>query len=384
MSGQLSPAAMITAQADLARYADTWAREPLLAIDTESNSLYAYREQVCLIQLSTREQDFIIDPLVLDHIDPLGDLIADPGIEKVFHAAEYDVMCLKRDFAFTFTNLFDTMIAARICGSQKLGLANMLEEYFSVAVDKKYQRANWGRRPLEQDMLRYAQLDTHYLPDLRDIWQAQLQEHRRWREAQEVFAELTDLPAAAHSFDPDGFWRINGAQALKPHQMSVLRALYLLREEIAEQRNYPPFKVFGNKTLIDLASEQPRQQRDLYGITGMTSGQVRRYGRHILQAVAAAKQDKPPRRPQRDRRPSEAIVARYEALHEWRKQRAQQRGVESDVIVTRDALWALARHAPATPEELADVPGLGPWKTETYGAEILRVLAAADNRNGRR
>src|SRR5258706_12309828 len=134
--------------------------EPLIAIDTESNCLYAYREEVCLIQISTRDQDWLIDPLALKDLSPLGSLMADPDIETVFHAAEYDMMYMKRDYGFTFRNLFDTMFAARIVGLKTFGLGSLLETYFELQVDKRYQRADWSLRPIPAEQLHYAQMDT--------------------------------------------------------------------------------------------------------------------------------------------------------------------------------------------------------------------------------
>src|SRR5690606_29531 len=132
--------------------------------DTESNSLYAYRERVCLIQLSTRSRDYILDPLIIVDMSPLAPLLADPGVEKVFHAAEYDLICLHRDYGFIVNNLFDTMVAARICGYKAIGLGSLLSEFLGVELDKRHQRDDWGERPLPPDSLRYAQMDTHYLP----------------------------------------------------------------------------------------------------------------------------------------------------------------------------------------------------------------------------
>jgi ribonuclease D len=377
----LPPATIITTTDSLKSHVDRWQHEDLLAIDTESNSLHAYQEQVCLIQLSTRETDFIIDPLMVENLDSLGDLVADSGIEIIFHAAEYDLMCLKRDFGFAFTHLFDTMLAARVCGAKKLGLASMLEEHFGVKANKKYQRANWGERPLTAEMLHYAQLDTHYLPELRTYWHSQLADMGRLEEAQEIFRELCATPAAEHHFDPDGFWRINGMHHLEPRQIAILQALYEYREDTARRRDYPPFKIMGDKTLLALAEAEPGRMDQLRGIRGMSSGQIRRYGRGILNAVRQGQQAKPPRRPPAPPRPDDDIVARYEALHNWRKNRARQRGVESDVIVSKDAMWALARVAPSSPAELDRIRELGPWKTETYGQEILKVIAHA-NANG--
>jgi len=139
---------LITRQAALQRLADTLRGEKIIAVDTESNSLYAYQEQVCLIQFTARGIDYLVDPLALDDLSPLAPVFSDPAIEKVFHAAEYDLICLKRDFGYTFNNLFDTMVAARILGRELYGLGAILEEEFGVQVDKRYQRANWGQRPL--------------------------------------------------------------------------------------------------------------------------------------------------------------------------------------------------------------------------------------------
>jgi ribonuclease D len=141
-----------------------------VAVDTESNSLFAYREQVCLVQFSTTQADFLVDPLALADLTPLAPLFADPKIEKVFHAAEYDLLCLKRDFGFSFANLFDTMLAGRILGRKEIGLGAMLEAFYGVQADKRHQRANWGQRPLPAPLLEYATLDTHYLIPLRDAW----------------------------------------------------------------------------------------------------------------------------------------------------------------------------------------------------------------------
>jgi len=137
--------------------------QDILAVDTESNSLYAYQEQVCLIQFSTREKDYLIDSLVMPDLSELAPIFQSNEILKVFHAAEYDLICLFRDYGFRFNYLFDTMIAARTLGYQKIGLGSLLEKFFVIQMNKKYQRANWGKRPLKPDMLEYARLDSHYL-----------------------------------------------------------------------------------------------------------------------------------------------------------------------------------------------------------------------------
>lgn len=371
----LTAPTMIAKADALARLAEQLSHQPLIAVDTESNSLYAYRERVCLIQMSTREQDFLIDPLAVKDLSPLAPLFADPQIEKVFHAAEYDIMCLKRDYGFTFANLFDTMVASRIIGRKQIGLGNLLGEYFGVEVNKRFQRADWSRRPIPRDQLNYAQHDTHYLPALRDILSELLQQQQRFQEAQEVFADLGAIPAAVHTFDPDGFWRIHAARELSPREMAVLKELFLLRDKIAQQRNYPPFKVVNDETLITVVKKMPANEAALYTIEGLNDRLIERQGTAILEAIQRGIQNKPPQRPDLSPRLDQETTARYDTLHRWRKMRAAERGVESDVIIPKEALWALAKLPARTLEELDRIPGLGPWKREQYGEELLALLA---------
>jgi len=369
----LEPAEIIRHGRQLRTLVDQLRGTPLLAVDTESNSLYAYYEQVCLIQLSTRERDYIVDPLALDDLAPLGEVLADPATEIVFHAAEYDVISLKRDFGFHFTHLFDTMMAARICGWERVGLGAILEAQFGVHAAKRFQRANWTLRPLPAEQLRYAQMDTHYLPALRDILAHELETLGRTEEALEIFAGLTELPPAEYEFDPDGFWRINGVQKMRRRQLGIVRELYLTRDELARRRDLPPFKVFTDRALVELADLQPRRLGDLDAAHALSGRQARRYGDAIIQAVARGQDAPPPRQPRR-RQPDQAVLARYDMLRAWRKQRAVERGVESDVILPRETLWVLARQAPQRVEDLDEIPGLGPWRRAEYGEELIVLL----------
>ncbi|MBC8171945.1 MAG: HRDC domain-containing protein, partial [Anaerolineae bacterium] len=317
--------------------------ETLIGIDTESNSLHAYKERVCLIQLSSRSVDYIIDPLLITDMQPLGMLLAAPTIEKIFHASEYDVMCLKRDFGFQIVNLFDTMIAARICGYRQVGLNNLLALHFGIDVDKSHQRDNWGERPLPEDSLRYAQMDTHYLPALHDLLYNELVERGHIDEALETFQEMGETipPHDGRNFDPDGYWKIGQPNRLSSSEMGILRELYYLRETIAHDHDLPPFRIFSNQAMVDVAKRMPYSPRDLARIHNLPPAQVRRYGEQILEAVKRGREISLPQAPFY-RPPPADISDRYTALHTWRKNRAIQRGVESDVIVSRQTLWSLA------------------------------------------
>lgn len=375
MSVELKPPTIVAKPADLDQLVRLLEVEPLIAVDTESNSLYAYREQVCLLQISTRSKDFVIDPLAIKDLSALRNVFANPAIEKVFHAAEYDVMCLKRDYQFEFANLFDTMISARILGRKQIGLGNLLEEFFSVQVDKRYQRADWSQRPIPPDQLRYAQHDTHYLPALRDILLNLMAEHDRLEEASEVFAGLCALQPASYTFDPDGFWRLNNARDFSLRQLAVLRELYLLRNDIAQKRNWPPFKVMSDEALINIVRANPETAPDLYDIPGLSARVAERYSNQLFEAIQRGLTARYPKRPDSAPRLDPQAAARYDVLHKWRKARALERGVESDVIIPKEALYALAKSPARTLKELERVPGLGPWKRNQYGEELIRLFA---------
>ncbi|HML24360.1 MAG TPA: HRDC domain-containing protein [Aggregatilinea sp.] len=373
------PAEIIRHSSDLRSLVDRLRGEPLIGVDTESNSLYAYYEQVCLVQLSTREHDYIIDPLAVDDMSPLGELLADPAVETVFHAAEYDIMTMKRDFNFEFANIFDTMIAARICGWDQFGLGSILESHFGIRAEKRFQQADWAVRPLPAEQLVYAQMDTHYLPDLRDVLLNQLTAKNHLEEAQETFAALPELPAARQSFDPEGYWRMGHARTLNRAQMGLVRELYLLRDDIARRRDLPPFKIFNDSALVQIALLDPRRVEDLQNAKGLSFDRARRYGDQIIEAVGRGRAAPPPEPPARKPQPDPDVQMRYDALRAWRKERAARRGVESDVIVPRESLWALAKNPPASLDGLEQVPGLGPWRRAQYGRELLDVLSRTAN-----
>jgi ribonuclease D len=346
---------------------------PQLAIDLEANGMFAYREQVSLIQLSTREQDYIVDPLAGLELGPLGDIIADPTVEKVLHAAEYDLILMKRDYNWQMNNLFDTMWASRILGVEKIGLANVLEAHFGVKLNKKHQRADWSQRPLKTDQLLYAQMDTHYLLRLRDKLGEELAAGGHSEESADIFLAQTRVRLPDTDFDTESFWSINGIDDLAPHQKGILRALNIYRDEEAHKRNRPPFKVFSNRALLGIAKNEPHSFDELHNIDNIGEWQVRRYGRQLLRLVELGGKQPPPKR-KRKRRQPDAVLARYDRLRQWRKQRADTRKVASDVIISREAMWDLAAINPQDTASLSHIETMGDWQRATYGPEILAVL----------
>ena len=338
--------------------------------------MHAYRERVCLIN-SRRLPPTIVDPLKLTDLRSLAPLFANPDQQKTFHAAEYDLLCLGRDYHFEFANIFDTMSAARTLGWPQVGLAAILDQRFGVTMNKKHQRADWGHRPLTAEQLDYARLDTHYLLALREVQLQALTETGRSTEAHEEFARLARVrpDPTGGTPDPLAFWRVTGAHDLTPAQAAVLKEIFAYREEQAGRIDRPPFKVMGESTLLEIARRIPRDADGLQGLPGLSPSQVQRHGHGLLHAVQQGLQGPPQRAPQVDREPDD-VRERYDSLRKWRKEKAKARGVESDVIVPRSALWDLARRAPRTVGELTAITDLGPWRREMYGDEILKVLSA--------
>lgn len=370
----LPKATYIRTQSDLDRLAADLSREPLLALDTEANNLYAYRERVCLIQVSTRRADYIIDPLAIPDLSPLAPLLANPDIEKIFHAAEFDLISLKRDYGFVVNNLFDTMLAARICGYKAVGLGTLLYEFEGIELDKSHQRDDWGQRPLAHDSLLYAQMDTHYLPLLRDRLLEELTEKGRLDEARETFLAATQVTVPDGSFDPEGYWRLAIPNRLTRRETAILRELYLEREMVAEAGNMPPNRVISDKALVELARVAPRRFAELFDIPGVNPSSARAHGKLFIDAILRGERAKPPTPPKRATPADPHVVDCYTLLREWRKQRGEERGVESDVIISREVLWLVAQRKPRTLEELEQIPGLGPWRLSEYGQELLDVL----------
>jgi ribonuclease D len=352
---------------DLVRY-------PLLAVDTESNSLYVYREQVCLIQFSTGETDYLVDPLALTDLSPLSPIFADPKIEKIFHAAEYDIICLKRDFGFKFANIFDTMVASRVLGKQAVGLAAILKESFGIALDKRYQRANWGRRPLPAPQLAYARLDTHYLIELRNQLKAELERCGRWDLAREDFDRTckTGIPNLEHSLA--ACYRMPGSQDLTSTQLGILQALCEYRDERAREANLPPFKILSNKVLLQIAVNRPHTAEELQQVDGLSPRLVRQHSFGLLEAVERGLEMQPVQRNHFHTRPSDSFLYRLENLRNWRKDAGEALGVPSDVILPRDVLEIIAQANPRQMDELAEIMGDLPTRLEKFGSKILNVL----------
>jgi ribonuclease D len=259
------------------------AGEPAIALDTESNSFHVYRERVCLIQISTRSDDWLVDPLAVDP-RPLGRVLAAVP-DLVLHGADYDVRCLKREYGLSLPGLFDTMVAARRLGRAELGLSALVEHHFGVRLAKAYQRSDWGKRPLAAEQMSYAALDTHFLLPLYDLLANELRERGLAEEARKEFQRVAAVEPRPKIFDPEGWRRMRGAQDLDPEGRAVLRALWIAREARASALDRPPFKVMPEQTMMEVARRRPHTEEEMLRIAGVTPVVLRRMGDAALVAI---------------------------------------------------------------------------------------------------
>jgi ribonuclease D len=368
---------LVRTNGELAKVMAALRKEPILALDTEASSFHRYKERICLIQLSTREKTWLIDPITIDAMQPLGDALADPAIEWVIHDADYDLRMMKKMWGFRAVNVFDTMVSVELLNAPELGLAANLKAHFGVELNKKFQKADWSKRPLSNDMLAYAAMDTAYLIAFRDILKKQLEEKDRMAWAQEEFEALVHIPFAPVEEEP-GFLRIKGAKALKPKQLAVLRELHAWRDSLAEKLDRAPFMVLGNDVMIELSKEPPADLQQLAARKGVSAAVVERNGASIMKAIehglALPKEQWPrvpkPLRYERD----EDYDDRLKRLKQRRDGIANDRGLRQGIVCPNHVLADIARTLPGDLVALRSIDGMRDWQVREFGDELLKAL----------
>ena len=372
------PPALLADQDGLAALLERLRAEPLLAVDTEAASFHRYHDRVYLLQVSTRTHTWLIDPLGVAGLPGLGDVLLDPAIEIVFHDADYDLRLLHHEFGIRAARLFDTRIAAQFLNEPGIGLATLLEKYFGVKLDKRYQRADWSLRPLSPPMLAYAAEDTRWLPELRDLFRSRLADMGRLAWVEEEFELLTRVQWAAPATPEEAALGVKGARALKPRALAVFRELYVWRDRTAAALDRAAFRVLGNEALFLLAERTPRTLAQLAAVPGVGKETVSRRGDEVLAAIArglAVPEDQLPRYTRGPRyRPDPAFDARVERLKAMRATAAERLNLQPGVLAPNWLLEAVARAVPGTREDLARVEGLRRWQVEAIGEELLEAV----------
>ncbi|HEU4990284.1 MAG TPA: HRDC domain-containing protein [Gemmatimonadaceae bacterium] len=350
-----------------------------IAVDTEGASFHRFVDRIYLLQISTRDQSAIIDPLAVQQLDGLGALMERDDVEVVFHDADYDLRLLRQDYGWDVVRIFDTRVAAQLLGIRAFGLAALLERYFGVKLEKKYQRADWSLRPLTQGMLDYAAQDTMHLLDLRDRMRDDLRTAGRLAWAEEEFGVVQSV-----RWTPDepgtGFMRIKGARDLNRRELAVFRELVNWRDRVAAEFDKATFRVVGNEPLLELARKRPATKHDLGQVKGMPRGMMEQRAQEMLDAIArgqAVPEAELPRFPKGRRWERDPdFDVRVSALKTARDAVAMRLDLDPGVLCAKDRLEAVARRNPLTQTELEEVTELRRWQCEVLGAEFLKALGS--------
>ena len=384
----LTPLVHVTTPAALEECVAALSEAVVIGVDTESDSFYSYQERVCLIQLSDMHADYIIDPLAVKDLSALAPIMADPDVVKVLHGADYDVVCLRRDFEFDFVNVFDTLIASQLLGFDRIGLADLIRRFFGHEIDKQYQRHDWSKRPLQPEHIEYARGDTHFLLALREILDRKLSSADRQRHMAEECALVAARQWQGRRFDEHGFLKMKGAKNLDSDALKVLRRLWLYRDGEARSQNRPVFKVIPDGVLLTLAQKRPAHFADLEKVMPGKVAMKRRYGQGLLNAIEEGLSDEavpkaPPKKAKKPKGPKPRLRGRqaeraFSELKSWRNATIQKHKLSPFTTASNGVLQAIATRRPRSLDELAALPQVRNWQVADFGEQILDILESVD------
>ena len=312
-----------------------------MAVDTEADSLHAYPEKVCLIQISTISGDRLIDPLARLDLEPLLDALS--GHELIMHGADYDLRLLRKHHEFVPSSIFDTMLAARLLGLRQFGLGHLVEKYLGVKLEKGPQKANWAMRPLTERMECYARNDTHYLKTIADRLTSELEAEGRLAWHRESCARLIQDSTIHRQTDMDAVWRIKGSHLLEPPALAILRELWHWREAEAVGANKPPFFIINHQALVDIAAAAAIA-KPIEPFLPRHMSERRSAG--LMRAIGRGHDIPPDHHPKHlrriCRRPSEGEKRRFADFQKWRDTSATTLGIDPTLIASRSMLSDLA------------------------------------------
>jgi ribonuclease D len=368
---------LIDNSADLQSFAEQIKSAACLAVDLEADSMFHFRERVCLIQIATKDQTVVIDPIECGDLAVLQPVFKDPTVCKIFHGADYDVRSLFRDFAIEVHNLFDTQLASMYLGYHETGLDAVLQRHFGVKLDKRYQKKDWSQRPLPTEMVDYAAADVAYLIPLKEQLEAALvaKERLGW-----VVEECTLLSQVRppNNFDQPLYLRFKGAGRLAPRNLAVLEGLLHYRQKTAKRKDRPLFKILSNTSLLKIAGALPTTVEALEKIQAISAKQKQMYARGLVGAVkkslAVPDQELPvyPRR-KPPRMPRQA-PERIKLLKGWRDTQAERLDLDPSLLLTKALIAAIAVANPADFSVLVRIADIRRWQCEAFGREIIAVL----------
>ena len=368
---------IIENSSQLARLVSQIENETTIGVDVEADSMYHFKEKVCLIQMATANVNVVIDPLVIKDLSALKPIFKRSDVLKIFHGADYDVRSLYRDFKFNINNLFDTELASRFLGFPESGLEAVLKKKFAVTLDKKFQRKDWSRRPLPREMIAYAAEDARYLMPLAQDLTTELKDKGRFSWVHEECEILSKVRPNTNGTELL-FVNFKGAGKLDPRSLAILEALLQCRREIARKKDRPLFRIIGSRPLLDLAETKPTDMKQLEKTRALSPKQIGMYGRLVLEAINNAliiPQNDLPVYPRRKApRVPAAAAERVKSLRKWRDSQANKLSMDPSLILTKSLISALAVQRPSILSDLSRIKEIKKWQVREFGKEILEVL----------
>lgn len=368
---------MIDSLSGLKEAAAVLSKEKTIAVDVEADSMYHFKEKVCLIQIASRRTNLLIDPLSIKDLSPLTSLFSNRKIKKIFHGADYDVRSLYRDFKIEINNLFDTQIASLFLGFKEIGLHAIVQSRFHIALDKKYQKKDWSQRPLPKEMTDYAVQDVIHLIPLARLLEKKLKKKKRLEWVKEECDALSKVRPVLRSNKPL-FYSFKGAGRLDPKNLCVLEAILQLRKKIAKQKDRPLFRVFSNDAAMKMTRVKPSNLRSLKQSRILSAKQIDMYGDLLIKVITNALKEKKSAFPMYPRQKSTPISVdtskRISSLKTWRDRRSEELELEPALLFNKAMLTAIAKKNPQYIKELRKVEGLKNWQRTIFGKDIIAVL----------
>ncbi len=361
-------------------------KEEKIGVDLEADSMYCFKEKICLLQISSAKNVFLIDPFELKDISPFLKVLENKDVSKVFHGADFDIRSLDRDYKARVNNLFDTEIAARFLGFIKRSLADLLKKNFNIAVNKKFQKENWAKRPLAQEMIEYSVKDAAYLVPLYEIIKNQLIEKKRFLWAKEEFKAQEQVRYKNYNILPL-YKRFKGAGKIDKRTLAVLENLLQLRMKIAQKKDKPLFKIMSNQSLMTKAVKKPVTINKVLQIKAVSKRQADMYSKLSVDAIAKAMNQDDKElplysKPDIREKTTAKAKANIKRLKKIREKKSCSMGIEPGFLQNNTLISSIAYKEPAAIEDLLKINSIRQWQVKAMGNDILSSLRGTDDKEG--
>ncbi len=368
----------ITTDKDLAQVCLKLEPCEIIGVDLEADSMHCFSEKICLIQIAGPNQAWLLDPFLINDFLPFSRILENPEITKVFHGSDFDVRSLDRELSVEIENLFDTEIACRFLNIKERGLGALLKSFFDIDVDKKYQKVDWSKRPLKEEMIAYSVGDVATLVDLHDLLKERLEKIGRLAWAEEEF-ELQARVKYESNHSRPLFRRFKGAGKLDNRSLAVLEHLLEVRLSEAEKKDLPPFKIMSNQSILTMVQHRPTSVESISKHRALSPKQSGMYGQLCVKAIETAlalpHRELPSYPKTRVPRKTSQVLARIDALKKMRETASQTLAMEPGFLINNNMISAVAAGKPASLEDLLLIPGMRNWQVEALGEHILETLS---------